>query len=204
MTQDTFVLENETMQFAEVSGVDVFIPFPGFYESWLMEEMESIVEYELEEFPSRKWENYKFDFQAAAKEYLESYSFRLQEMFEFEGFPPFLSGFEFKELISPREYNFETDRLLATYLGSPNDLLLVRLATGSMQDLERDIKDQFPSRSGFISFYDDFVGEWRSKSLEEWDANELSVLLPEFGWDDLLEGLREPLHHCVEYTGGDE
>ena len=30
---------------------EVFIPFPGFYESWLSQELDSILESELEEYP---------------------------------------------------------------------------------------------------------------------------------------------------------
>jgi len=40
------------------------------------------------------------------------------------------------------------------------------------------INDRFKSRSGFMSFYDEFVTDWAEKPLNEWDENELSILLP--------------------------
>lgn len=40
-----------------------------------------------------------------------------------------------------------------------------------------------------MSFYDEFCEDWETKPVEEWDHNELSVLLPDFDsafevWED--------------------
>ena len=184
-------------------SVEVFVPFPGFYESWLSQELDNTVEYDLEEYPERSWDDYSYDFQRAAREYLDVYNAVLRE--ELSNTPPiFFKGFKFKELISPREYNFTTDRLLAEYQGPSVDLLLVRSRTIGIGSLNADIQQMFASRSGFASFYDDFATGWREKPVEDWDLNELSILLPAYSWDDLRESLYESLYDCVIYKGDED
>ena len=80
-------------------------------------------------------------------------------------------------MVSPREYNFETDRLFI----KTNTLTINRFFTISKNEghetLETQIKERFTSHSGFISSYSNRLSEWLDKPLTEWDHNELGTLL---------------------------
>lgn len=180
---------------------EVFIPFPGFYGSWIDGLIDDHIEMEAEhwEIDEINPENYHVDFEAIAKEYVEFYANILQEKLEDEGRGYLMVQLEFKELISPREYNFETDRILCT-VDSPMKLYQIyALLCGRVQDLARDIQERFCSRDGFASFYDDFAGNWAQKPVSDWDCNELSVLLPEFDMED-FELFHEVIMDHVEVT----
>ena len=82
---------------------------------------------------------------------------------------------EFEELISPKEYNFTTDRV---FVRIPIDTI-EKIAT-EMDDkpLRETIRKNHSSRSGFISFYADDLDdpEWQ-KPVRDWDHNQLMTLL---------------------------
>jgi hypothetical protein len=102
----------------------------------------------------------------------------------------------FESMTSPREYNFETDRVFA-YI-SQVDLEAIRsaLLPGSF---ENTVAERFTSRSGFISFYSTDVDEWNSKPIEEWDHNELSTILHAY----IAQEFSEDLDHEVFYRMAD-
>lgn len=78
----------------------------------------------------------------------------------------------FDSLVSPREYNFETDRIFATI-----DEDEVRRLFGEVDpdDLTAIAKERFTSCDGFISFYDP---DWRAwGDVLEWDCNQVGTLL---------------------------
>ena len=171
--------------------VEVFIPFPGFYESELSDMLDWGAECILEEDESLEYDSIGYNFEQATKEYLEWYQNALREEYDFSG------EFLFKQLISPREYNFTTDQLLAEYTGPVEDLRMARWATLGLESLGQDVKEMFESRPGFASFYDDFVEGYKEKPLDVWDANELSVLLPSWTYLGDIDELRESIGSCV-------
>lgn len=81
------------------------------------------------------------------------------------------------DMTSPKEYNFETDRVFAFV----PLYLMRRLFAMSRKDghetLTRVIGSRFTSRSGFISFYSSHISDWLEKPLDAWDHNELGALL---------------------------
>lgn len=160
---------------------EVFIPFCGFYESWVDDIIDNCVEYELEyhelDFDQM---NYEVDFEAIARNYVKLYSDELFEQLDEEGAARFMPDLYFERLISPREYNFETDRILCSFTVPRYNLRRIYdTLVGNAASLNRDIQKEFASRSGFASFYDDFAKGWKEKPLRDWDANELSVLMPD-------------------------
>ena len=84
---------------------------------------------------------------------------------------------EFEEMVSPRYYNFETDRLFAKLDVSVFRLILARLDGEWPSAFDDAVRAHFTSRDGFASFYDNDPDALRAKPLEEWDHNELYVLL---------------------------
>jgi len=78
----------------------------------------------------------------------------------------------FDSLVSPREYNFETDRIFATI-----DEDEVRRLFGEVDpdDLTAIAKERFTSCDGFISFYDPDWHTWGD--VLEWDCNQVGTLL---------------------------
>lgn len=100
----------------------------------------------------------------------------------------YLPSMRLEEVISPREYNFDTDRIVVSIAQTDFDkLAAVELDSPAMQDLAREM---FTPRSGFVPFYSADIADWKDKPIEEWDVNELGVLLKSVGAieDSLLLG----------------
>lgn len=84
---------------------------------------------------------------------------------------------EFGEMTSPREYNFETDRIFATIPLAVVRIMWKLSEAESHATLRRVMEERHSSRSGFISFYSASWADWESKPLPDWDHNELQTLL---------------------------
>lgn len=78
----------------------------------------------------------------------------------------------FVNLDSPREYNFETDRIFCEISLDEVKRLRAETSEKPFRDLARA---RFTSRSGFISFYSPDVDEWGD--IEGWDLNQVGTLL---------------------------
>ena len=138
--------------------------FSGFYESIHDSVFDFETEMILEDYPNKKWEDFRFSyhFNLYCKNYVQAVSREIG------------IDLEFQELISPREYNFTTDRIIC-YI-KPKDVKKLATALNS-PTLEKLVKERFTSRDGFISFYSRYVEEWKEKPVKEWDAVELGTLL---------------------------
>lgn len=157
----------------------ICIPFSGFYESahdglidneieWLFSDRETGAPLEIpDEFyftnycPQETWIAY-------AREYLENFTAWLKSEFEID------INLEFEELISPREYNFTTDRIFAR-ISLDDCKKLYELA--APLTLKNVIERRHSSRDGFYSFYSNDYDEWKEKPLESYDHNELETVL---------------------------
>jgi hypothetical protein len=100
---------------------------------------------------------------------------------------------EFESMSSPREYNFETDRLFAYIPLSVVKRLFAASKAEKHVSLCAAIKDRFTPCSGFIPHYSASLAEWLATPLADWDHNEIGTLLiaammragieeNEFGW----------------------
>lgn len=84
----------------------------------------------------------------------------------------------FVEVISPREYNFQTDRLFGSIgIDQARALLILSKRKDNHKTLKATIEQYCTSRSGFTSFYSRYLEDWISKPVTSWDANELGILL---------------------------
>jgi hypothetical protein len=85
---------------------------------------------------------------------------------------------DFESIWSPREYNFETDRLFATISDADVARLVAISATDSHATLQGVWRERFTPRSGFVPHYDaDEIDEMLSRAPADIDHNEASALL---------------------------
>ena len=75
-------------------------------------------------------------------------------------------------MVSPREYNFQTDRLFATLTRS--DLARILRAVRGKR-LNQKIAEWFTSCSGFISRYPNCIADW--PPIRDWDHNHVGCAL---------------------------
>lgn len=115
-------------------------------------------------------------------------------------------GLVFETMTSPREYNFQTDRLFADVPLKVMRELFKRSAADNHAKLSHVIRQRFTSRDGFSSFYSNNLADWIAKPLREWDHNEFGTLiiaaLQVAGVD--LERVGGPYGELYESTMGDE
>ncbi len=83
----------------------------------------------------------------------------------------------FESMDSPREYNFATDRVYADIPLAVMRELFRRSKAEKHATLSTVIKERFTSYDGFSSGYSNYLADWLSKPLADWDHNELGTLL---------------------------
>lgn len=178
----------------------VNLPFPGFYGSWYSDALDSAQDRESEYFAERERaasDNeyyqpeqlrldaaeygdiffYKSDYSAA---YLRvaQWACDALDLWCADNIGTARESFKFESMSSPREYNFETDRLFAEVDESVMASLLARSAShDSHATFASVIAERFTSRSGFCSFYSNDLADWLAKPLADYDHNELGTLL---------------------------
>ncbi len=157
------------------------IPFAGFYESmWSREidreeeqylerlkEEHSLTDNDMGEVHEWMWRHsrYHLSYLHIAQEYVSPF-----ESFINEGLGLSIK-LTYKDMSSPREYNFETDKIVVEI--SYQDAIRLARRVGR-NALRKAAKDMFTSRSGFISFYSNDPAEWGR--LRGWDWNNMYCL----------------------------
>lgn len=166
--------------------METTIPFTGFYHSVHSEN----IDYALEQLFSdangdrvERLESEAYDliewgaiFNQYAKDYAECFAGALG-----------LKTLKYKELDSPREYNFTTDRIICE-IDVEEVKRLIKEEVNS-RDLRECIKERFTDRSGFISFYENDLDKWSTK-VEDWDHNEVGTLIESYAKQESEEYYR--------------
>ena len=171
----------------------VRVPFAGFYGAW-DQDIDHVEEMEAEyNFRERQEEDhvppelqlserdyadilmrhtqYSIAYRKIAHAYCDAFAYALKEELGLD------VPLAFESLTSPREYNFETDRLWADIpLSAVRRLFALSKADGHAK-LSAYLADHCTSRSGFISHYSNAVSVWLAKPVTDWDHNELCALL---------------------------
>lgn len=154
-----------------MNRIKIELPFSGFYESIhdsrLDDEIEQHFNYnhstgEDREITEEEAEAISFadiDWHAIRSEYAHEYVNCFAHEFNLD--------IEYEELISPREYNFSTDRIFATI--APADMQRIRKEVESDKDWKEVVKQRFTSYDGFYSFYkpDTAHEQWTRPVLDE-------------------------------------
>ena len=160
------------------------LPFMGFYNSLLDSEIDSSIssmaEWQAENeggIPAEEYSDFLYRFadfskchKTIATAYVDHFANLISEHLELDGG----LELEFESLESPREYNFTTDSIFA-YIPEKQAAELFDYVDAI--SLQETINVHLKSRPGFISFYYEFVDEWKEKPLNLWDCNELSMIL---------------------------
>lgn len=156
------------------------LPFCGFYESvadWQIEEtVNRAFDYEgtgCPEIPDDFWTYWDAGpvCKAYCKLYVERYVQYIKDKLDID------ISLEFDDVVSPKFYNFETDRIFA-YISHVDVCKLYNIV--NTPALRIMVRERHSSRAGFASFYsndlDDKEGEW-GRELHEWDSVQLQTLL---------------------------
>ena len=172
--------------------LSINIPFDGFYDSIYSSEIDhqadSWAENEADDREHEHPEHLRLDqnelaeiiwrvqrigpaYQMITRAYVDAFE---QEAIEYLGFP---LGLKFEEMTSPREYNFETDRLFAEISETAVRKMFFMSKADGHKTLATTIKRRFTSCDGFISHYRNDIRVWWEKPLRQWDHNELGTLL---------------------------
>ena len=137
--------------------------FPGFYES----ELSNIIDLEEERRQEEDGEIPPVDYAASriaiSKVWVEALNDELG------------TAFEFDELISPKEYTFETDTIVVEV----NEADTVKLDEVMESDtFRRVVAEELRPRSGFMPYYSNDIedGDWQ-RPLSEWSAVQVSLLI---------------------------
>lgn len=150
------------------------IPFMGFYETVLDMHLQNELEQSGLEVDAVDWAATRL---RIARAYAETWLYRVG-----------LTG-EFVEMLSPREYNFETDRLVVTV---EHDARLRELAgIAGSRDFAAWVTENYSTRSGFVSFVDP-VATWG----DELDSKAYTLIfryLEETEWPEMPEQIIDEL-----------
>lgn len=147
------------------------IPFSGFYNSIHSSELDRALEMMFSDDsgnPNDGLVSRAFDlvqWQSVHAAYAAHYAAAFCEEFE-------ITGAAFESMTSPREYNFETDRIFITL---PESEVTRMLTETPRETLDAVAAEMFTSRSGFISYYPPDVDSWGP--IAEWDPNQCFALL---------------------------
>ena len=184
------------------------IPFDGFYNSYISsdidhqigQQIESDTDiYDLNEDEQQiLWDNYlsvntKYFYNQIAEDYTNFYIHALNER---------LKGFrlnaKFNILTSPREYNFETDRIFIDIEKNHAIDFIKYIIKNYKKELEEKIKERFTSRSGFWSHYKNGLDLW-TQDYSEWDHNQIGTCFELFDLEeeDINYSLREYLSETI-------
>ena len=140
------------------------------------------------------------DYRKAELEVCKDYVAALEQ--EVSSLLGFKLGLTFESMISPREYNFGTDRIFAHIPAASVRKLLAIAKADNFAALADVLGEELTPRSGFMPFYDNtptgFLGSTRPADL---DHNESAMLLQaaiiasggEWGDSDFESGLRSDI-----------
>ena len=183
--------------------IETNIPFAGFYCSRYDDELDAAMSSQVDHFASE----YNLDYEQSGKysEILFRYTDwrQTQEVIARYYVNAFNNCFkewtdvdlkaDFNKMISPREYNFETDRI---FVMVDEAAILALYDKVDEATLRRIIEERFTSCSGFVSFYSNSLDLWPSNVLE-WDVNQVCTLLMCF----LPEDWESEVFYATFYSG---
>ena len=189
------------------------IPFDGFYNSYISSDIEhqigQQIEWDTDIFDLNEdeqqilWDNYlsvnrSSFYNEIAEHYTDLYIDALNEKLE-----GFTLKAKFNLLTSPKEYNFETDRVFIDIEKDHAIDFIKYIIKNYKKELEKKIEDRFTSRSGFWSHYKNGLDLW-TKDYSEWDHNQIGTCFELFDFDELnfYESLSETIMDNLGNTLG--
>ena len=184
------------------------IPFDVFYESFISADIDHQIGQQIE------WDTDIYDLNEDEQQVLEDSYLSINRSYFYnqiaEDYTNFyidalnerLKGFtlnaKFKLLTSPKEYNFETDRIFIEIEENHAIDFIKYIIKNYKKELEKKIQDRFTSRSGFYSYYKNSLDLW-PKNYLEWDHNQIGTCFELFDLEeeDINYSLREYLTETI-------
>ena len=184
------------------------IPFDGFYESFISADIDHQIGQQIE------WDCDLYDLNESEEEILYNNYLTVNAScfynqiaedytnFYIDALNERLEGFTlkatYKSFESPREYNFETDRIFIEIDKNHAIDFIKYIIKNYKKELEKKIQDTFTSRSGFISSYKNSLDLW-TKDYSEWDFNQIGTCFELFDLEeeDINYSLREYLTETI-------
>ena len=184
------------------------IHFDGFYESFISDDIDYQIDqqiecdcdiYDLNESEEEVLnDNYlsvnrSYFYNQIAEDYTNFYIDALNE--ELDGFTLKAT---YKCFTSPREYNFETDRIFIEIEENHAIDFIKYIIKNYKKELEEKIKQRFTSRSGYWSHYKNTLDSW-TQDYSEWDCNMIGTCFELFDLEkeDINYSLREYLSETI-------
>ena len=186
------------------------IPFDGFYNSFISADIDHQIGqqiewdcdiYDLNESEEEiLYNNYltvntSYFYNQIAEDYTNFYIDNLNAKLNY-AYPDhgFTLNAKFSLLTSPREYNFETDRIFIDIEKNHAIDFIKYIIKNYKKELQKKIQDRFTSKDGFISFYKNSIDLW-PKDYSEWDFNQIGTCFELFDFDELYsyESLSETI-----------
>lgn len=146
--------------------VETWLPvFSGFYGTiWETDyDEENEIEWINEQRTEKKlapitWDDVEWDYEGYRQAVAKGATKWIGETLKREGF---ISGYVFRELRSPREYNFANDAIDVEFtLSTVNREKIQEYLEEHLEKFTEYISDTYTSCSGFISFYSNDATEW--------------------------------------------
>jgi hypothetical protein len=178
MTNLQSPLQVHTISLIPDNLLSVNIPFTGFYDTdhsylftdgWLEGEQEFLehekgVSRELLETLSDLFYT-EVDFQAIREAYAREYAENFSKILGFKC--------KFEELVSPKEYNFTTDRIFVKMRVKVFKHMLESLP---LDAIYHEVEDQLSPRDGFTPYYSNNFSDW-DEDLSNWSECQRGVLI---------------------------
>ena len=175
------------------------IPFDGFYESFISADIDHQIGqqiewdcdiYDLNESEEEiLYNNYlsvntSYFYSQIAEDYTNFYIDDLNAKLNY-AYPNhgFTLKAKYKFFTSPREYNFETDRIFIEIEENHAIDFIKYIIKNYKKELEEKIKQRFTSRSGFISSYKNSLDLWID-DYSEWDHNQIGTCFELFDLEE--------------------
>ena len=190
------------------------IPFCGFYESFISDDIDYQIGqqiewdsdiYDLNESEQQiLWDSYlsvnrSYFYNQIAEDYTNFYIDNLNAKLNY-AYPDhgFTLNAKFNLLTSPKEYNFETDRIFIDIEKNHGIDFIKYIIKHYKKELEEKIKQRFTSRSGFWSHYKNGLNLW-TQDYSKWDHNQIGTCFELFNLEeeDINYSLREYLSETI-------
>ena len=170
-----------------MTKISIELPFfPGFYESdlensdtsyWAIKEELEYDQTELTdehpEYVNLTEDDLDFDYRGYEKEITEGFISAFAD-----NAPDFVENVEFDEMVSPKYYNFSTDKIYAFVELADDWKDKVRAFMSENYDwLKERIHDDWTSYDGFMSFMENDIREWDKMLFEDEDARYISTII---------------------------
>lgn len=149
--------------------IEVRVPFQGFYQSIHEDAIDRAEEMRNEELEESEQEVVSLT-NENIREYVGHYLTRLS------GRLPCDDDFTDFRVISPREYNFDTDQVIATLHANTLRVLLADVRSLDAQGFRERVRDELAPRSGFAPYYSNDLADW-PEDPAEWASAQLELLI---------------------------